>query len=147
MSYSRHNRWFPLLSAIMILALVFVPLSTGAASADSLTTIFASDNGYAGNMFDVTVLSDTDVIINSFDINIVKNGSSLNGLVSVYYRLGGYEGYRTDSSAWTLAGSATVVPMGVDNPTPLPIGGIQLTAGETYGFYVTVSDNQTSASI
>ncbi len=122
----------------LLLAAVFLPAATGMAAGQSITTLFAANSGYAGNMFNVTVLASMDVRLDSFDINLDEPGTT--STVSVYYRQGGYEGYESDAGAWTFAGSADVISRGQDYPTHLPVGGITLTAGKTYGFYITISD-------
>ncbi len=131
----RHLRFTVLLA--LLLAAVFLPAATGMAASQSITTMFASNLAYVGNMFNVTVLASADIQINSFDINLDETGKT--GTISVYYRRGGYEGYESDASAWAFAGSAEVISQGTDNPTHLPVGGFTLTAGETYGFYITVT--------
>ncbi|GEM_PF-2185227 len=130
-----------LIAAMVVLSFIFLPSSFVVAdTADSsLTTLFASDNQYAGNMFDLTVLAAHDIAIHSFDVNITSDYGKTAG-VSVYYRLGGYAGYTSDPSAWTLAGTVNVVSNGLNVPTPVSVGDIILTAGETYGFYITVNN-------
>ncbi len=131
----RRLRFIALLA--LLLAAVFLPAATGMAAAQSITTLFAANGGYAGNMFNITVLASADIQIDSFDINLNDPGKTCT--VSVYYREGGYEGYESDAGAWTLAGSAEVISQGTDNPVHLPVGGITLTAGETYGLYISIS--------
>ena len=132
----RHLRFTVLFA--LLLAAFFLPAATGMAAGQSITTLFASNNLAAGNMFNVTVLASVDIRIDSFDINLHEAAEA--SLVSAYYRPGGYEGYESDANAWTFAGSADVISQGQDNPTPLPVGNIRLTAGKTYGFYITISN-------
>ncbi|HPF86573.1 MAG TPA: hypothetical protein PK537_00800 [Candidatus Limiplasma sp.] len=120
---------------VLLLAAGFLPAATATAASASLTTIFSQDNGFYGNMFDVEVLSSSDVSITAFDVNIQTGITT----VYVYYREGSYVGYETNSSAWTLAGSAAVSGMGENNPTHFTIDDIRLTAGNTYGFYITAN--------
>ncbi len=99
----------------------------------SLTTLFTSDNGYAGNMFDVQV--NRSLTILGFDVNLSNPGST--NTVSVYYRLGTSVGHETSSSGWTLVGTdSNVVSSGTNAPTHVNIGGLSLEPGQVYGFYV-----------
>lgn len=104
----------------------------------SMGTLFDSDPIFAGNMFDVLSAGTVDVIIEGFDVNLTDEGEV--GLISVYYRPGTYIGFEESSEGWTLMGSTTVTSQGVDNPTYVDIGGLEIKVGETYGMYVTVSD-------
>ena len=130
-----------LLAVMLILFFVLVPFSAvfAATSTSSLTTLFATDNQYAGNMFNLTVLSANDVVINSFDVNI-NSDLHENTSVSVYYRLGGYSGYEANASAWTLVGTTSVATNGINVPTPISVGDFTLAAGQTYGIYITVDN-------
>lgn len=110
------------------------------AMAQSLTTTYASNNADAGNTFDVT--PSINVTIDSFDVNLgVYGGESGAGAgqtseVAIYWRPGTSNGFESTSTGWTLLGTASVVTQGTDIPTHVPIGGLALTAGQTYGFYV-----------
>lgn len=92
--------------------------------------------GLAGNMFNVTSLSNQDLEIQKFDIHMTSGKKTVN----VYYRAGGYEGFENDSSAWTLAGSQLTIGQGHGQKTPLKIGGIIVPAEETYGIYIKIDD-------
>jgi hypothetical protein len=98
---------------------------------DTLCTIFASNNQYDGNMFDVKALN--DITITSFDVNIDESSQ----VMEVWYRPDSYVGHETSSDGWTLLGTAFITGLGLDVPTPLPIGGLSIPAGQTYGIYVT----------
>ena len=133
----------PLAGLLILVMAVGVPAAC-VADSFSLTTQYDGHDGYGGNMFDVTSLSSTDTItIDSFDISITGDPIS----VSVYYREGGYSGYETNESAWTLAGSATVTPQGIGHATPLAVGGITLEAGKTYGVYVDIDSSSMANSV
>jgi len=97
----------------------------------SLTTTFASNNGCAGNMFDLQ--PQVNMNITSFDIHIFDTSTSE---VRVYWRSGTCVGNETSSAGWNLLGSATVTGNGGGVPTPLPIGGLTLDAGQVYGIYI-----------
>ncbi len=97
----------------------------------SLTTTFTTGNGQSGNMFNVTALTG-NITIESFDINFDNTTQ-----IDVYYRAGGYQGFETNIGAWTLMGSvASLVTNGTDVPTPLPVGGLTIPYGETYGILI-----------
>ncbi|MEM7185886.1 MAG: proprotein convertase P-domain-containing protein [Bacteroidota bacterium] len=104
----------------------------GPGVAGSLTTSFADNNGFSGNMFDVMPLN--DITVNSFDVN------NSDGTVDyeVYFKTGSYIGSEINAGDWTLVGSAAgVTGAGGGNPTPLGLNmGVALTAGNMYSFYV-----------
>ena len=108
------------------------------AFAESITTTFEDDNGFAGNMFDVTVTGPSQVVIDGFDIHVDESGEE--ALISVYVRNGSYVGAESSAEGWTLVGTQTVTSAGDGNPTPLNIGNILLESGLQYGVYVTVTD-------
>lgn len=113
-------------------------LGAQTAFAESITTTFEANNGYAGNMFDVTVTAPDQVVIDGFDIHVTESGEE--ALISVYIRSGSYVGAESSTEGWTLVGTQTVTSAGEGNPTPLNIGNITLASGQQYGFYVTVTD-------
>ena len=111
----------------------YVESTVGSASSGPVTTTFAAGNGQSGNMFDITALG--NVTITHFDGHI-QTGTHT---IKVWYRPGSYVGFQTDSSTWTLLGTATgVVAAGAGLPTPIPIiFAVPIPPGQTYGFYVT----------
>lgn len=125
-------------TALLILCIICMlgsPIPT-LAEEKSLTTRYDADSHAEGILFNVEVISDTDWIIDSFDINLTSDISATT--VYVYYREGGYEGYEHDAGTWTFAGSVNVKAQGKNVVTHLPIGNIPLTAGKTYGIYMAV---------
>ena len=113
----------------------------GADYEDVLCSTFLTNNGHAGNMFDVTILASAGVVIESFDGNF---GTGPTAAVEVYFRTdhGSYVGHNTDPNGWTLMGSATVPVNPSGTPTPVPIGSDEVfLEGETVGFYFTRTDN------
>jgi hypothetical protein len=122
----------------IILALASVTWLGDSTRADSLTTLFAANNGQNGNMFDLT--AKTDLTISGFDINLWnETGSNPPCLVEVYWKPGSFRDSERTPSAWNLLGSATVTSEGLDVPTPLPIGGLSMLAGQTNGIYITTT--------
>lgn len=107
--------------------------SSTVSSAASLSTTFAGGNGQNGNMFDINVLQ--NITITDFDVNSYAG----TGNFEVYYKAGSYVGSETNAAAWTLLATASnVVSNGAGVATPLNLGlNLSLTAGQTYSFYVT----------
>jgi len=103
-----------------------------------LTTLFASNNQFAGNMFDLTVKSSLPILINSFAVNVTLPGTEQK--ISVYYKTGTYVGSESNPAAWTHLGTATGTSAGQDLPTLINIGGLTLNPGQTYGMYVFLTD-------
>jgi HYR domain-containing protein/proprotein convertase P-domain-containing protein len=105
----------------------------GGLAPGALTTSFVSNNGSAGNMFDVMPLN--DITVNSFDVNNTSGGTVD---YEIYFKTGTYVGSETTAGDWTLVGSALgVAGAGQDNSTPLGLAmGVNLTAGNIYAFYV-----------
>ena len=102
----------------------------------NITTTFVAGNQFAGNMFDVTASGGEDLLIEKFDVNIGVGSAA----ISVYTRPGSYIGFEGSATGWTLMGTETVTGAGESLPTEVNIGGFTIPAGETYGFYVTISD-------
>ena len=103
------------------------------ALAQSLTTTYATNNSFAGNTFDLTPA--VDMTVDSFDVHLSGNAETT---VAIYWRAGTSNGFESNASGWTLLGTATVAAQGQGNPTHVAIGGLAMTAGQTYGIYVDV---------
>jgi hypothetical protein len=112
----------------------------------SLSTGFQNNNGLisgsgGGNQFDVTNNGNAPIQISSFDghyASAFNGGAGGTTDFEVWYKAGTHENFENNAAAWTLLGSATGVAMaGQGNPTAIPIGGLQINPGETYGLYVT----------
>ncbi|NKI33586.1 hypothetical protein HFP89_00215 [Wenzhouxiangella sp. XN79A] len=103
-----------------------------------LTTLFAADNSFAGNTFDLENISSSPIMIQGFEVNLsdeVPTGNA--NTIDIYYKTGTAVGFEGDPAAWTLLGSDTnVLSQGADVPTPVDVGGLVIQPGETYGFYV-----------
>ncbi len=109
-----------------------------------LTTTFISNNGQAGNTFNLVALN--PITITSFDMNFEVAGS--NKIVAVYYKLGPAQGSETNAAAWTLLGRDTnVISSGAADPARVKIGGLALTPGQVYGIYVDVETSSTTGGL
>ncbi len=119
---------------------VTFPNNSGSANAivaggSNLTTVFAANNGFAGNTFDVTVIGSSAITITGFDVNLEAVGTT--ETISLYTRVGTSVGHENTPADWTLAGAdPAVISSGADNPSHVDIGGIVLQPGVTYGFYI-----------
>jgi hypothetical protein len=114
--------------------------ATAACAQYSLTTTFTGDltflaGGNAGVLFQVTSLHPGGITINSFDVHSYSTaGTPIS--VSVYYKEGTWEGHNTLPASWTLLGTATGVSAGINQPTPIALGGLTIPGGQTYSLYV-----------
>ncbi len=93
----------------------------------SLTTMFASNNGFAGNSFDVTALVDLTVV--GWDCNL--DAGTWN--IEIWTRNGTCNGFEQNPAEWSLLGTVVVQGAGVDLPTHIDIGGLTMTAGQLVG--------------
>lgn len=108
----------------------------------SLSTQYAANNSFAGNTFDVVATQ--AVTISSFDVNLLAD-PAVPQTISIYYREGTAVGNEDNPAGWTLLGTDTgVISNGLDVPTPVDVGGLMMTAGQTYGIYV---DLETQGSL
>jgi hypothetical protein len=120
-----------------LLAVAVAAIAAVASTAQSpLTTTFAGGNGQSGNMFDLVGV--TPVVITGFDVNLTGTAT-----IEVYSVTAGttYVGNETNSSAWTLLGSAAnVVGLGAGVPTPVPLTfNVPINPSQVQGFYVTTT--------
>jgi hypothetical protein len=141
------NTYMPVISsnttfyASAVQTSVQTPVSTGFGGGTT-----ATDPNAAGNMFDI--VPQQNVKLTGFDIHL-QNDPLAPSNISVYYRVGTHIGSELVAANWTLLGSATgVVSAGVGVPTNLPITlDLNLTAGQTYGFYIVVTNLGVSNSL
>lgn len=144
----------PLVIAVIAVFLgspAFIARNIRAAEGDSrmtpgsLTTLFASNNGFAGNMFNITPANDLEII--AIDINSEDMGNT--ALVDVYYRAGTCMGFENSSKGWKLLASGQGTIAGKDNPTYVDLlgNGKIFQAGQTYGIYVDLKNFNYSPQI
>jgi hypothetical protein len=114
-----------------------------AASAQSLSTGFTgntvinSTGANHGMMFNVTALNPGGITIDSFAIHS-REAAGVMLTVNVFTKPGTYVGFNNDPTAWTLAGTVQTVAAGPGQPTPLPVGGINIPANELQAIYINV---------
>ena len=106
----------------------------GTQAPGSLTTLFASNNNFAGNMFDIT--PSVDLEFTSVDINCT--GAGMLATIDVWWLVGTSIGNESNSAAWTFLGAFSGTSAGQDLPTPIDMSGngVTFSAGITYGFYI-----------
>ena len=113
-----------------------------AASAQSLTTLFASNNGGSPGgavYFTATVFNTAGLNIEAFDINTSAGvGTSFD--LMVYVTPGGHSGNETDPGAWTQVATGTGTSAGTDLPSFVDITNFQLLEG-SYGIALVLSTN------
>ena len=101
----------------------------------SLFTTLIAGNGFNGNMFDVTALS--NITLNGVDWHF---NSTTTSTVEVWYRIGSFVGFESSNVGWTQAFTGTVTPLGTGSLTTIPgTFAVNVPAGQTYGIYVTTN--------
>jgi hypothetical protein len=111
------------------------PVDTGDGS---LTTLFAQNNNFGANSFDLT--PNVDMTVVGWDVNLDTVVDPWT--VQVWYRAGTANG-NEQSGGWTMLGQIQVSSNGIDQPTHVDIGGLDLTAGETTGVIIGVLEGVT----
>lgn len=101
---------------------------------NDMTTNYSGINGAWGNMFDLTAIN--GITIDSFDVHLSDDAFNT---IELWYKKGTYKGYENDSAAWTFHNFAEVNGNGIGMPTRVPVGGLTIPKGETYGIYITAS--------
>lgn len=90
-------------------------------------------NNHRGNMFDIVATNAVTIL--SFDASPMGNTT-----MSIYYKVGTWNGFANTPSAWTLIGSGPVPYTGGFSPIPVNVN-VTIPAGQTYAFYVTTNVN------
>ncbi len=101
-----------------------------------LTTQFNQNNNYAGNSFDLEALTDLTVV--GWDVNLGTEVSLWT--VHVYWREGTANGFEQNASGWTELGVDSVVGQGINNPTHIDVGGLQMSTGDVIGIIITAEE-------
>jgi Zn-dependent metalloprotease len=105
-----------------------------ASKSEQLLTPIDDDNGFAGNVFDVTAAANKTITINTVSMVIISGTQA-----EVWYKPGGYGGINVTSSVgWTKLGSTVAItPAGSGALTTLPLStSLTIPAGQTYGLMV-----------
>ena len=109
--------------------------AVGQAQAASITTTFDSNNGAAGNMFDITTFGNT-LTVNSMAFNLETFGGP--HTINVYTKSGSYVGFENNASPWTLVSQSTgITSSGQDTPTLVDVMDFSLLANSVTGIFVT----------
>lgn len=104
--------------------------------AASLTTGFAGGNQAHGNVFDIQIGA-ADITVTALEVNLQDGDSDM----ALYYRLGGYTGFISSLTGWTLWDTATALAANApETPTPWDVVDQGFAAGQIYGIYVTTTD-------
>ena len=109
------------LRAAALLAAIGLPLAAG-----SITTTFANNNQFTGNMFNA-IIGANGITVNSLDVN-VDTGSMT---IDVYLKSGTFVGFDTTPAAWTLVSATAVTGAGAGKPTLVNVSPFTLAAGNT----------------
>lgn len=121
-----------------VAAALAVATVAGAASAQSITTLFSrNNNGSAGGAVYF------DIVVGSNPIKITGLDTNTNALVpfgfAVHTRIGTSVGFENQPGQWALATNGTGQGMGIDQPSPVTLNSaIQLAANTTYGIALVI---------
>ena len=101
---------------------------------NGLTTTFTDNNAFAGNMFDIEPKA--DIRLNGFDIHLRDPGEMA---VDVWYRTDSYVGNESDSAGWIFLGRDSLSDSaGEGRPSRISVKSVDLSEGQTYGFYISL---------
>ena len=118
--------------------LITIGSLAGGANAATLTTTFAGGNGQNGNMFDVNIISTTDLLVTSLDLNMNMDMSVETSDIEVYGRIGSWVSFEGSSAGWTLLSQTpSVTGNGEGLSTTVNINDFVLPALSTYALYIT----------
>jgi MYXO-CTERM domain-containing protein len=135
-AHQRKIMKFNLGTSVLLSTLTFLLPASG----NSITTTFADNNQFTGNMFDIAIGS-SSVNVTGLDVN-VDTGSMT---IDVYITPGTYVGNTTNSAVWTLVSATAVTGLGAGVETPVAVTPFTLSGGATYGMYVTIDENVNQA--
>jgi hypothetical protein len=118
-----------ILETAALLACIALPMA-----AASITTTFAGGNGFTGNMFNATI-GLSAVTVNSLGVNVPAGPVT----IEVFIKPGTFVGFETNPAAWTLVSTNAVTGVGVGSATNVVVTPFTLSAGTSYGIYVTTT--------
>jgi len=122
-------------TAVCWLVGAFLLVVSGQAKADSITTTFASDNQFEGNMFNVTTFGNA-LNVTALEVNITP---TVPFSINVYTKSGTFSGFEQTPSAWTLVASGSAISKGLNIPSFVDISDFVLPANSLTGMYITLS--------
>ncbi len=97
---------------------------------DSLSTLFASNNGLSGCMFDVVATTTLEIQY------LYGNFATGTSDCAILYKQGSHIGFEGDATAWSILGNASVTSV-QDVPAFIPIAiNLTMLPGDTLAFYV-----------
>jgi hypothetical protein len=111
-----------------------------------IQSTFNSNNQFAGNMFDVSNVTSSPITLTSFDGNVNAAAGQM-ATFEIWYRPGSYVGNTNSSAGWISMGTATTTTAGINQPTPVPIGGLTIQPGEIYGIYFVLTSYPSPGSL
>lgn len=104
----------------------------------SLTTLFASNNNFRGNTFDIENIGADPVTITGWDVNLDNPGAT--ATIDIYWRTGTCDGFQGNPAGWTLLGSdVAVTSAGDNNPSAVTMPPFTIQPGELFGIYADVA--------
>jgi hypothetical protein len=118
-----------------------VLLAAGSAvSAQSLSTgiltgTTTGTTSYNGNFFDIMALNPGGITIESWETRLTGAVGTQQS-VRIYYKVGTWEGFAVDATAWTLLGEVQVASLGSTVLTPVQMSPLHIPAGQTYGIRI-----------
>jgi len=118
-----------ILNAALLFTAVVMPMAAG-----SITTTFANNDRYTGDMFNA-VIGANGITVNSLDVNVDSGAVT----IDVYIKTGTYVGSETNPAAWTLVSATNVTGAGAGSQTLVNVTPFTLAANTGYGIYVTTS--------
>lgn len=102
-----------------------------------ITTMFASDNNFAGNSFDIVAKWPMHIV--GWDCNLAQVVPSFT--IDIYWREGTANGFELTYIGWNHLGQDAVVPAGVDLPTHVDIAMQDwMVPGDTVGIIITAQE-------
>ena len=112
----------------------------------SLTTLFASNNSFRGNTFDIENIGALPITITSWEVNLNNPGST--NQIDIYWRVGTCNGFQGDPTGWNLLGTDNaVISAGQDIPSAVTVPPFTIQPGELFGFYVDLASYGAGTSL
>lgn len=113
----------------------YAAAARGNTTPKSFLTTTAGGNGQQGAMVDI--IAAKNIILDSISF-YEFTPSAGTYTMRIYYKTGTRNGFETTPGAWTNHGDYAVTSSGVAGPVKFNINDLELAAGVTYGFYITI---------